>query len=115
MLNPIQREVSVMVDTDFSEVLRENWTGICRECEWEHTNIGSQAVIVEGRIHLNNAEEGEHVVDVYRDDDLMEIIDSAFGGGGEYLAQDAPPLREREQEYERIAREVADPDNGTTD
>lgn len=115
MLNPIQREESVMVDTDFSEVLRENWTGICRECEWEHTNIGSQAVIIEARIHLNNAEEGEHVADVYRDDDLMAVVESAFETGEKYLAQDAPPLREREQEHERIAREVADPDDGTID
>ena len=103
-----------MADTDYSEVLRENWRGICRECDWERTAIGSVQVIAEARTHLNS-EEGGHVVDVYRDDDLMEVIDSVFGGNERYLAQDAPPLREREQEHERIAREVADPDSEVID
>jgi SepF-like predicted cell division protein (DUF552 family) len=114
VLNPIQGDVSPMADTDHSEVLRENWRGICRECGWERTAIGSVQVIVEARTHLNS-EEDEHVVDVYRDDDLMEIVDTAFGGQGEYLVQDAPPLREREGEHERIAREVADPDSEVID
>lgn len=110
--NPIQPEVSLMADTDYSEVLRENWIGICRECEWERTAIGSVQVIAEARSHFHS-EGDEHVVGVYRDDDLMEMIDAAFGSG-EYLA-DAPPLREREQEHERIAREVADPDSEVID
>lgn len=103
-----------MADTDYSEVLRENWIGICRECGWERTAIGSVQVIVEARIHLDSDEDG-HVVDVYCDDDLMEIIDAASGGEGDYLAQDAPPLGEREQEHERIAREIADPDSEVID
>lgn len=103
VFNPIQGEVLLMADTDYSEVLRENWRGICRECSWERTAIGSVQVIVEARSHLHS-EGDEHVVDVCRDDDLMEIVDAAFGGEGRYLAQDAPPLREREQEHERIAR-----------
>jgi hypothetical protein len=95
-----------MVDVD--EVMRENWVGKCTECGWSHSDIGSMGVSAEARIHLNK--ESGHSVEVYRDDDLMEVIDSVTQSGSydEYLGQDAAPLREREEEQERIASEVAD-------
>lgn len=99
-----------MVNSDSIEAFRKNWTGSCRECEWEHANIGSQAVIVEARIHLNS-EGDEHVTDVYRDGDLMTVVDSVIGSESEYLGENTPPLQEREQEREKIAREVADPED----
>lgn len=102
-----------MVDID--EVMRENWMGECRECNWSHSDIGSMAVSVEARIHI--CEEGGHSVEVYRDDDLMEVIESVIETGPykQHLNQDAAPLRDREQEQERIAREVADPDSETNE
>ena len=99
-----------MIDPDLiTEISRENWTGTCRACDWEHTDIGSIGVSAEARVHLHN-EDVEHTVDVYRDGDLMETIEGMRDTGDEYLGQDAPTLEEREQEHERIAREVADPE-----
>lgn len=99
-----------MVDPDrIAEIRRENWRGTCRECNWRHTDIGSVGVSAEARVHLYN-EDSEHTVEVYRDGDLMETIETMHETGDEYLGQDSPTLEEREQEHERIAREVADPE-----
>lgn len=99
-----------MVDRNrSSEILQENWTGRCRECGWEHTDIGSIGVSAEARVHLHESDE-KHVVDVYRDDDLMETIETMHDTGDEYPGEDTPTLKEREEEQERIAREIADPE-----
>lgn len=110
MLKPVEGDVSVMANPDLiAEALRENWIGICRDCDWEHTDIGSIGVSAESRVHLHNKE--GHTVDVYRDGDLMETIEELQEGEKEYLGQDTPPLEELDQEDERIASEVADRDS----
>ena len=99
-----------MVNPDrIAETRRENWIGICRECDWEHTDIGSIGVSAESQAHLHNRE--GHTVDVYRDGDLMETIEGFQESEREYLGQDAPSLEERDKEDERIASEVSDPDS----
>lgn len=102
-----------MVDVD--EVMRENWVGKCTVCGWSHTDIGSMGVSAEARTHLYK--ESGHSVEIYRDEDLMEVIDSVTQSDSYdvHLSQDATPLREREEEQERIASEIADPSSEDAD
>lgn len=100
-----------MVDPDrIAEIRRENWRGTCTECKWRHTDIGLAGVSAEARVHLHNGD-NEHTVEVYRDGELMEMIEGVHDTGDEHLGQDSPTLEEREQEHERIACEVADPES----
>jgi hypothetical protein len=80
---------------DVAKIREENWCGECIDCGWSHSSMAFAGVNAEARVHIHN--NSSHSVEVYRDDDLMEVIDTlATDSDQQYLTEDSAPLRERE-------------------
>jgi hypothetical protein len=79
---------------DVEKLAEENWSGECTDCGWSHSDMAFAGVNAEARVHIHN--ESSHSVEVYRDDELMEVIDSLeTGSDTQYLTEESAPLRER--------------------
>jgi hypothetical protein len=80
---------------DIEKIREKNWTGECTDCNWSHSSMAFAGVNAEALVHVHN-NNNSHSIEIYRGDDLMEVIDDLAETGSEYLTENSAPLRERE-------------------